>query len=89
MKIPPVGPGGHTEGSKETGKTPPSKAQISTDDPWYTYAHKMFPGTAITKEIIDGLKKNMMTMINTTMSHINKRHAEAQQYIKRVARGQE
>lgn len=58
-------------------------------DPWYTYAQHMFPHTLITPDIIAGLKKNMMTMINSTISQINARQAEAQKYNAKVAKGEE
>jgi hypothetical protein len=92
MTTPPVGPsGGNTEpqgpqqGQPAAPKT--GAGAVSADDPWYKYAQQMFPNQEITPEIIAGLKKNMMTMINTTISQINARHAEAQKYNKEVAQG--
>jgi hypothetical protein len=64
-------------------------AGTSADDPWYKYAQQMFPNTTITPDIIAGLKKNMMSMINTTIGQINARQAEAQKYNEKVAKGEE
>ena len=100
MTTPPVPPGGSPEGpsggSHESGASGPklpsniySGVHVSPDDPWYAYAKQMFPNTEITPEIVAGLKKNMMTMINTTISEINKRQAKAQEYNRKVARGEE
>lgn len=93
MKTPPVD---STGGSHKPGASEPklpsniySGARVSADDPWFAYAQKMFPNEKITPEIIAGLKKNMMTMINTTISEINKSHARAQEYNKKVAKGEE
>jgi hypothetical protein len=79
--------GGSTssQGSQNTPQMPVS----DTSDPWYKYAQQMFPNTEITPEIIAGLKKNMMSMIGTTISEINARHATANQYNKDVAQGNE
>jgi hypothetical protein len=93
MKTPPVGPtGGTPESSAKEPKVPSnlySGVHVSAEDPWYKYAQQMFPNQKITPEIIAGLKKNMMTMINTTIGQINKRQAKAQEYNKKVAQGEE
>ena len=93
MTTPPVPPGGG--GGHESGASGPkipsnvySGVHVSPDDPWYVYAQKMFPNKEITPEIIAGLKKNMMTMINATIGEINKRQAEANKYNERVAKGE-
>ncbi len=67
----------------------PFASAADKEDPWYQYAQQMFPNQTITPEIIAGLKKNMMTMINTTISQINARQAEAQKYNEKVAKGEE
>lgn len=90
MTTPPVGPSGGNTGPQgpQQPATPKTGAEaVNTDDPWYKYAQHMFPNQEITPEIIAGLKKNMMTMINTTISQMNARHAEAQKYNKEVAQG--
>lgn len=93
MSTPPVKPPGATPGTTgpQGPQTPgkPMAGKVGTSDPWYTYAQQMFPNTEITPEIVAGLKKNMMTMINTTIAEINKRHEASQEYVKRVARGEE
>ena len=92
MTTPPVPPGGSPGGSPESsasGAPPPMPTAADTQDPWYQYAQQMFPNTMITPEVIAGLKKNMMTMINTTISEINKRQAETQKYNAKVAKGEE
>jgi hypothetical protein len=93
MKTPPVD---STGGSHKPGASEPkipsniySGTHVNADDPWFAYAQKMFPNQQITPEIIAGLKKNMMTMINTTISQINARQAEAQKYNEKVAKGEE
>jgi hypothetical protein len=89
---------GATEGPSGTGATnqqpqqaaqKPMASAAEKEDPWYKYAQQMFPNQQITPEIIAGLKKNMMTMINTTMGEIKKRQAKAQEYNKKVAKGEE
>ena len=89
----PVPPGGSGSGSSEgLPQLPPNfyaGAPVSPDDPWYTYAKQMFPNTLITPDVIAGLKKNMMSMINNTISEINARQAEAQKYNEQVAKGEE
>ena len=93
----PPGPPGPSDGSGSgssdgLSKLPPnfsSGAPVSSDDPWYTYAHQMWPDTTVTPEEIAGLKKNMNSMINTTIGEINARQAEAQKYNEQVAKGEE
>jgi hypothetical protein len=83
-----TGPASNDNPAQQATPTPLS-APVNTSDPWYIYAQQMFPNTKITPEIIDGLKKNMMTMINTTISQINARQAAAQVYNSKVAKGEE
>lgn len=90
----PVPPGGApgSEGSGDLPKLPPnfySGAAVNSNDPWYAYAQKMFPNVEITPDIIAGLKKNMMSMINNTIQQINARQAVAQEYNSKVAKGEE
>lgn len=85
--IPPPGSTGPIPGQDASGPVPPMPAD--TSDPWYAYAQQMFPNAEITPEIIAGLKKNMMTMIGTTISEINARHAIANKYNQDVAQGNE
>jgi hypothetical protein len=90
----PVPPGGGSESGPKTGPTQISPniysgVTVSPNDPWYAYAQQMFPNTEITPDIIAGLKKNMMTMINTTIQQINARQATAQEYNSKVAKGEE
>ncbi len=66
-----------------------SGVTVGANDPWYAYAQQMFPNTEITPDIIAGLKKNMMTMINSTIQQVNARQAEAQKYNEQVAKGEE
>jgi hypothetical protein len=49
----------------------------------------MFPNVEITPDIVAGLKRNMMSMINNTISQINARQATANEYNAKVARGEE
>ena len=74
--------------SKQAAQNPFASA-AGKQDPWYTYAQQMFPNTQITPEVIAGLKKNMMSMMNSTIGEINARNAEAQKYNEKVARGEE
>jgi hypothetical protein len=91
----PVPPGGPESGAGEgLPPLPPNfysgaGAAANTSDPWYIYAQQMFPNTEITPDVIAGLKKNMMSMINNTISQINARQAEAQKYNEQVAKGEE
>jgi len=91
--IKPVSPDSGPGANDGLPKLPPNfysgGAAVGANDPWYVYARKMFPNTMITPEVIAGLKKNMMTMINTTIGEINKREAENQKYLKKVAEGKE
>jgi hypothetical protein len=84
----PSGAGAGDKSPKTDAPNPFAKA-ADTQDPWYKYAQQMFPNKEITPEIIAGLKKNMMSMINTTISQINARQAEAQKYNEKVAKGEE
>jgi hypothetical protein len=80
----------HTSGSSSSQGAVPPMPGVDTSDPWYKYAKQMFPpNTPITPEIIAELKKNMMSMISTTISEINARHQIANQYNKDVAQGNE
>lgn len=80
---------GATNKPSQPGAPAPFAGAVDTQDPWYKYAQQMFPNQQITPEIIAGLKKNMMSMINTTISQINARQAEAQKYNEKVAKGEE
>jgi hypothetical protein len=91
--VPPDGTTGNSSGSGD--KLPPlppnfyAGGSVAPNDPWYTYAQQMFPNTEITPEIVAGLKRNMMSMINNTISQINTRQATANEYNAKVARGEE
>jgi hypothetical protein len=84
-----AGAGGTHKPSQPDAPKNPFAGAVDTQDPWYKYAQQMFPNQAITPEIIAGLKRNMMSMINTTISQINARQAEAQRYNERVAKGED
>ncbi len=86
----PVPPGSGSGSSDGLPQLPPnfySGPAVSTDDPWYVYAQQMFPGTIVTPEVITGLKQNMMSMINNTISEVTARQAAAQVYNQQVAEG--
>jgi hypothetical protein len=91
----PVPPPDGAPGSEGNDKLPPmppnfyaGAAAVNPNDPWYVYAQKMFPNVEITPDIIAGLKKNMMAMINNTIQQINARQAIAQEYNAKVAKGE-
>jgi hypothetical protein len=95
MSIPvvPPGPGGGSGPSSAGGAggadTPFPPMSGSSDDAWVAYAQQMFPNDPDAALYIPQLKQNMMAMINTTISEMNTRQQIANEYVKKVAEGEE
>jgi hypothetical protein len=92
MSIPgvPPGPGGGSSPTSAGGEgTPFPPISGSSDDAWAAYARQMFPNDPDAALYIPQLKQNMMAMINTTISEMNARQEKSNEYVKKVAQGEE
>jgi hypothetical protein len=92
MEVPNVPPGGG-EGSGPTnqagGPSPFPAMTGAAGDAWLKFAQQLFPSAENPGQYVAPLKKNMMSMINNTISEINTRHKIANEYIQKVAKGEE
>lgn len=84
----PSGPGGGSGPAGTGGTGQPFPSLSPSDEVWANFAMKLF-GTPDAVLYIAALKRNMMMMINTTISEINARNAKAMEYVKKVAEGEE
>jgi hypothetical protein len=92
MSIPvvPPGPGGGSgpAGAGGAGAPFPPIAG-SSNDPWVTFAQQLFPNDPNAALYVQQLKNSMIRMIGTTISEMNARHEKANEYVKKVAQGDE
>lgn len=95
MSVPvvPSGPGGGSGPTSAGGAggadAPFPPISGSSDDAWAAYARQMFPNDPDAVLYIPQLKQNMMSMINTTISEMNARQEKSNEYVKKVAEGEE